>query len=165
MATSSISTVFSVYSVCRYSRDFYINTDEDQNEVSHLRKHFYGDLEKSIVHSDIDHLAFRAQHSTPHFTKNPMFDDSDLDSLPLRENRSSPSSKNVNSLESGYASSADSVSGERLALPKPVVVETHFETLRSLRQNNTLSLRSHKKRKMFHNYGSLRLFKSPSLNW
>nr|XP_018914051.1 PREDICTED: uncharacterized protein LOC109041967 isoform X2 [Bemisia tabaci] len=92
----------------RYSRDFYINTDEDQNEVSHLRKHFYGDLEKSIVHSDIDHLAFRAQHSTPHFTKNPMFDDSDLDSLPLRENRSSPSSKNVNSLESGYASSADS---------------------------------------------------------
>ena len=116
------------------------------------------EFEESVLRGGLMHIALRPRGATPHFTVNPLFEDSDsFDKIYLCPAKF----KNSSSIsESGYASSVDSLnssqSGDRLAVPKfPEVVEKSFLSLRSLRkQGNTYSQPSHKKGKFG---GSLRL--------
>lgn len=135
----------------RYGRDYYINTEEE-NEVSS------NEFEESVLRGGLMHIAFRANDATQHFVVNPLYEDNyDFDKiyfLPAKIKKQSCTS------ESGYASSVDSlnssISGDRLAPPRcPEIIEKTFFNLRNLRKQGSLCIQSSRKRGKFG--GSLRL--------
>lgn len=147
----------------QYGRDYYINNGGDQKEVSDGDL----DLEATLLRGSVMHIASRVHGSSPNFTMNPLFEDTDPPPQLHKAHKTRP--------ESGYASSVESANSsmvgcERLSsLPEPQVVECTFENLNTLRKSQTLKMKSPHRKKMLGNSlklgGSLNRLHKLSAPW
>lgn len=117
-------------------------------------------LEESFLRGDLKHITLRASGASPQFKMNPLFEEPNdykdtLICTKVNQRRSYS--------ESGYASSIDSINsstlGDRLAPPsEPEMVEKSFLSLRNLRKQSSLRIKSSDKKERLG--GSLRLDKT-----